>query len=264
MSDSDYEEKIKKKIKRKKKCKDIGDKIIIIKNVEKDSGWMEKWKKGQSPGLIPHAFRILALGGVGRGKTNILKNLFLKHQATKNKFQKLFIITCDPDSQEWLDCEPDIITDEMIQLKEFDPDYKTLCIVDDYEFTKMNKEQQRQLSTLVRFISSHRNVSILLSFQSFFDCPNIARKCANAFIVYKPNSRQESTNIENRCGLEKGTLTELFNTVCKSPYDSIMVDKTIGTPYPLRKNVYEILKKDDYNENKNNQSDSDSDSESGT
>ena len=28
-------------------------------------------------------------------------------------------------------------------------------------------------------------------------------------------------------------------------YDSLFVDKTIGTPYPLRKNIYEIIEEVD-------------------
>ena len=102
------------------KIPNLPERNIIIKNLDKDTGWNEKWKKGQSPGLLPHPFRLVALGNVGRGKTNSCKNLFLKHQSTRRKFKKLIIITCDIDSKEWIDCEPNIITDQMIGLEEFD------------------------------------------------------------------------------------------------------------------------------------------------
>ena len=175
-----------RKKKKKKRIPGLPNKVVVIKNADKDvGGWKESWSKPKhrNPGHIIHPFRLLALGGVGRGKTNCLKQVFLRHQSSAKKFKRLYIITCDTESREWLDCEPDILTDEMIDIEEFDPKYKTCLIIDDFEWCKCSKEQQKQLSTLMRFISSHRNVSIL---------------CANCFMIYKPNSRQETTNIENR------------------------------------------------------------------
>jgi len=251
------------KPRKKKRIPSLPNKLIVIKNADKDSGnWKESWDypKKRSPGHIVHPFRLLALGGVGRGKTNCLKQIFLKHQSSSKKFKKLYIITCDVSSQEWVDCDPDIITDEMLDLDMFDPREKTCVVIDDFEWIKCTKEQQKQLSTLMRFISSHRNVSVLLSFQSFFDCPQIARKCSNCFMIYKPNSRQEITNIENRCGLQKGELLHLFKTVCKGTYDHVFIDLTIGTPYRLRKNIYDVLKyKDSDDDQSNSESSSDED-----
>lgn len=242
-------DEVKKERKRRaKRIPQLPNKVVVIKNADKDTGgWKESWSypKKRSPGHIIHPFRLLALGGVGRGKTNCLKQIFLRHQSSSKKFKRLFVITCDTESREWLDCEPNILTDEMIDIEEFDPKFKTCVVIDDFEWVKAPKEQQKQLSTLMRFISSHRNVSVLLSFQSFFDCPSIARKCANCFMIYKPNSRQETTNIENRCGLEKGTLKQLFREPCNGIYDHVFIDKTIGTPYPLRRNIYEIIEENE-------------------
>ena len=227
------------------KIPNLPERNIIIKNLDKDTGWNEKWKKGQSPGLLPHPFRLVALGNVGRGKTNSCKNLFLKHQSTRRKFKKLIIITCDIDSKEWIDCEPNIITDQMIGLEEFDDCVKTCVIIDDYEWVKASKQDQKKLSTLVRFISSHKNVSVILSFQSFFDCPVIARKCATQFLLYKPNSKQELDTIANRCGVPSTDMRWIFKHLCKGPYDSLMVDLSVNSPYKMRKNIYEVLSDDD-------------------
>lgn len=230
--------------KRKTKTRKLPEKVVVIKNTEKDVGnWMESWSKpkNRSVGHIPHPFRLLALGGVGRGKTNMLKNIFLKHQGSKKKFKKLFIITCDISSQEWLDCCPDLVSDQIPSLDEFDDGVKTCVCIDDYEFEKASPLEQKKLSTLMRFISSHRNVSVLLSFQSFFSVPSIARKTANCFMIYNSPSRQELTTIDNRVGLEAGTLRSLFKTICSDTYDCVFIDRTIGTPYPLRKNIYEVI-----------------------
>jgi hypothetical protein len=238
------EETIKKKI--KPKIPGLPNRVVVIKNSEKDEGnWMEKWTPGRNPGHIIHPFRLMALGGVGRGKSNSCKNIFLRHQSSANKFQRLIIITCSEDSTEWDDCEPDEVLTEIPDLDIFDGEEKTCVILDDYETIKISKEQLRKLSTLMRFVSSHRNVSCMLSFQSFFDVPPIARKVANCFMLYKPNSRQEMDTIANRVGLTSDQMKYLFKHVITGTYDHLFVDKTIGTPYSLRKNIYEVIEQDD-------------------
>jgi len=241
-SDNGYT--VNKKMNKKKKPKSLPNELVIIKNAMKDKGdWVEKWEAGRSLGNIPHPFRLLALGGVGRGKTNTMKNLFLKHQTTRRPFKKLYIITCSSDNKEWDDCEPDDIFTQIPPMELFTEDTKnkTLIIIDDFEMKKMNAETERQLTTLFRYVSSHCNVSIMCGYQSFFDASNLCRKCSNIFLVYKPNSRREMTDIENRVGLSKGTLKDLFNSVATSPYDSITIDLTVGSPAKIRKNIYSAI-----------------------
>lgn len=241
------EEDVKKK-KKKPKIPKLPNKIVVIKNSEKDQGnWMEKWDKpkNRNPGHIIHPFRLMALGGVGRGKSNCCKNIFLRHQSGEHKFQKLIIITCSEDSTEWLDCNPNEVLTEIPDLDIFDGEEKTCVILDDYETIKISKEQLRKLSTLMRFISSHRNVSCMLSFQSFFDTPAIARKVANCYMLYKPNSKQEMDTIANRVNLTSEQMRYLFKHVITGTYDHLFVDKTIGTPYPYRRNIYDIIEMED-------------------
>ena len=245
---SDDDEKPKKR--KKKKIPRLPNKVIVIKNRDKDVGnWMESWKspKNRSPGHIPHPFRLLALGRPGRGKTNMLKQVFLQHQSAKNKFQKLIVVCCDESSQEWVDCEPTLITTELPDPEEFSGNEKTCMILDDYEHSGSNSEEARRLSTLMRFVSTHKNMSIMIGYQSFFDTPSIARKCANCFMLYKPSSKSELTVIANRVGVDAKKMKRLFKDKCNGDYDHLFVDKTIGIPYPLRRNIYELLT-DDGNE----------------
>jgi hypothetical protein len=242
-SDSDDERRYRPKKKKGTKIPKLGEKIVIIKNKEKDSGWGENWDKpkNRSPGHLPHPFRLLALGGVGRGKTNSIKNLFLKHQTGKRKFKKLIVITCSEDSREYDDLDPDCVLTQIPDLGIFDGKEKTMVILDDYETMKMSSEQTKRLCTLMRFISSHRNVSCVIGYQSFFDCPSICRKVANCFLLYKPNGHMELTQIANRCGIEKKMMKLLFKNYIQKTHDSLFVDKTPGTPYPLRRNIYEVI-----------------------
>jgi hypothetical protein len=246
MNKHEVEKKERKKV--KKKIPRLKDKLIIIKNADKDEGnWMESWNtpKNRSPGHIPHPFRLLALGRPGRGKTNVCKQIFLKHQSSAKKFKQLIIVTCDAESREWLDCEPTEVITELPDPSEFDGTIKTMIVVDDFELTKISTEEMRKLATLIRFTSTHKNVSIILSFQSFFDTHPIVRKCANVFVLYRPVSRQELTTISNRVGVDADLMHKLFKKKVSGTHDFLMVDHTVGTKHFLRKNIYEKIEIDD-------------------
>ena len=67
---------------------------------------------------------------------------------------------------------------------------------------------------------------------------------ANVYILWKPRSYNELQLIENRVGMKKGTLRELFKTVATKHRDSIMVDMTENSPAPLRLNVFKKIEYD--------------------
>ena len=120
---------------------------------------------------------------------------------------------------------------------------KTLVVIDDFDFTGCSKADLKQISKLFRYYSSHKNISIICSYQSFFHIPKIIRKCSNVFLVYKPNSRLEITMISNRVGIDEEKLKNYFKKggICESRFDFIVIDHTPGTPSSLRKNLYEVL-----------------------
>ena len=67
---------VERRPKKKKLIPGLPNKVVVIKNADKDVGnWSETWDypKNRSPGHIPHSFRLLALGAPGRGKTNYMK-----------------------------------------------------------------------------------------------------------------------------------------------------------------------------------------------
>jgi DNA polymerase III delta prime subunit len=228
----------------KKEKFNLGDEIIVIKNKDKDEkNWMEEWSKpvNRSPGHLPHPFRLLALGPPGKGKTNYAKLLFLKHQASSKPFERLVVVGCDLSSQEWIDTAPNMILDSLPPLSLFEDGIKTCLILDDYNQSKLKGDEMKTLTTLFRYTSTHKNLSIMCSYQSFFDCMSICRKTANVFILYKPTSKQETKTISNRIGLDANVLKNLFKEFCTEYHDMVMVDKTKKTPYPIRKNIYEII-----------------------
>ena len=241
-SDSEDDEKKQKKIK-KKKIPKLPRKNIVIYNADKNTGWMETWSqpRGRSPANIPHSYRLLALGGCGKGKSNVMKQIFLATQCSARKFKKLYIVTGNLESKEWDDCQPTEIFDALPDLELFDGSCKTCLIIDDFEFEKCGSEQMRKLTTIFRMISTHFNVSVMASYQSFFHTPSICRKVSNFFIIYKPISRQETDTIANRVGIDPEDMKEMFKTVANGHFDHIDFDFTRDSPYPIRKNLYEKI-----------------------
>jgi hypothetical protein len=220
----------------------LPNEIVFIENADKDTGWMEKWYKGRPIGCIPHSFRALFLGGCGRGKSLQMKNLFLQHQMSDKPFKKLYIICPDAEeSREWDDCEPTEVFDYIPDLNMFDGSEKIMIIIDDYEFKRLDKENEKKLTTLFRFVSTHKNASLMASYQSFVDCPILLRKVANVFVVYKPTSKNELQIIANRVGVSYEVLRECFKNYANGYHDSIMVDMTKNTPAKLRKNIFDVI-----------------------
>ena len=229
---------------RKKRIPKLPNECIVIKNKDKDVGnWSETWgvPKKRSPACLPHSFRLLALGAPGRGKTNYMKQLFLAHQSTAKKFKKVYIITCDVSSQEWDDIEPTGVYDRLPELENFDGKEKTCLVIDDYEFQNCGSDEIRKLTTLFRHISTHKNVSIMASYQSFFHTPQICRKTANCFILYRPTSDNELQTISNRVGIKYKDLRAMFKQYCTNYYDMIMIDLSKDSPYRIRYNIYDTI-----------------------
>lgn len=239
--------KAKKKKDRRKKPPKLPNKVVRIKNSEKDTGWMESWDvpKNRKIGDYPHPYRMILSAGTGVGKTMTAKNILLQKQSGSRPFDEVYICTCSMDNHEWNDIEPTGIMTDIPLPSMFDPKKRTLLIFDDRELLKLTRDEQNKISTLFRHTSTHRSVSIMLLFQSWFDIAPIAKKCSNVFIFWKPRSSRELTLLSNSVGLEPEDIHELFETQLTSPYDSLCVDMTVGTKWPLRKNVFEpILNKD--------------------
>ena len=241
---SDCTERKSRKPRRKKRVAGLPQKVVIIKNADKDVGkWKETWDypKKRSVGHIPHSFRLLALGSPGRGKTNYLKNIFLRHQSSAKKFERLIVVTGDLSTREWDDMEPNLILDKLPDVEMFNGSVKTCLILDDWESEKCGAQELKKLTTLFRMISTHKSVSIMLSYQSFFHCPTICRKTANCFILYRPTSDGELQTISNRVGVKYEHLKKMFKKHCKKFYDMLMIDMTKDTPYRIRRNIYEVI-----------------------
>ena len=218
----------------------------------------ETWtpKRSRDLGNVPSPFRALLIGPPGGGKTAVSKNLLI-HQ--RRRFDELYVIHEDyredgTGSTEYDDTDPTAMLGDVPPLEYWneitagdDPDghpVKRLVILDDLELTSANRERLKNLALLFRYVSTHKGMSIILCHQSFFDIPTVVKKCANVFVLWRPRATSEYALLDNRCGLPKGTLRMLFDSLAPGERDSIMIDHSANSPAPLRLNVWQPIELD--------------------
>lgn len=218
----------------------------IIAIVNKDKKNHEVWttSRAKDPANFPSPARILLLGPPNVGKTTVIKNLIL-HQ--RPRFEQVFLVHLDLISKDYEDMGLTDVFDEIPALDFWEQEegsvpMKRAIILDDVEFTSSDKERKKRLAVLFRYASTHKNLTVYFSHQSTFDCPSIVRKMSDVWCLWKPRSLMEMTTVENRAGLDKGTLKQLFKTVATGHRDSICIDLKENTPARLRLNIFKKIK----------------------
>ena len=212
-------------------------------------GAQEVWtdRRASNIGNIPSPARVLLVGPCSVGKSTLVKNLII-HQ--KPAYDEVYVVHLDLTTRDYDDLDATALMNDIPSLEWFNelPErdesgkrIKRAIVLDDLELTSSTKERNKNLAILFRYVSSHRFMTIYMAHQSFFDLPPIVKKMANVFVIYRPRARTELSLIENRVGLAKGELAHLFDTVATGPRDSLMVDFTIGSPAPLRLNIFTPL-----------------------
>ncbi len=138
-----------------------------------------------------------------------------------------------------------MMINEFPPIEFFDGSQKTLVIIYDVEYSSMNKEQQGRMNKLVRYGSSHKNLTLYFTHQNFFSLPILVRKLCNVFIIWKPRALGELKMIANRVGMKAEELEYIFDNICIDYRDSLCIDLHYKTPALLRKNIWHTIDTDD-------------------
>ena len=243
MNYSDDEKPKKKRKARKKKIGRAPREFIVLKN--KDKGFHESYKKRDSPIRFPHPFRLACLGGVNSGKSLTIKNVILAHARRKPKFREVIVVNPNTQTREYDDLDITCLRTTIPAMDEMDQSVKKLVVLDDYDFTNMGKEEMTRLSELVRYGSTHCNCSVIISHQSWFRVPKIAKDCCNVFIIWRPKDIDELHTIGRRVGLKKEEITQIFKDHMPNWRDSLLINHSIGAPYIYGKNLFKRLNIDE-------------------
>lgn len=224
-----------RKKRRRRVRKTLPNVLFPIKNPDK--GFHERWTPGRNCINIPHPFRCLLLGPPNSGKTNCIKHIMMR---CKPAFERVVIVHCTPDlTNEYQDCAGAEIVGEIPPREFFDDSIKNLVILEDLDFGHMGREQATRLDRLYGNWSTHGNISICSTSQDFYNMPAGVRRCTNFFVLWKPVDENVLPTVARRVGVSVDKLSALF-TLCPGSHDSVWVDKTDGTPYPIRINAFDI------------------------
>ena len=223
----------------------LKDEIFGLPNKDKDSGWIETHdEKTHGWGILIHPFKALFTSRPNGGKTTAMINCFLQIQTSDRPFKTVVVIQ-PSTSKEWDVIDPTAILSDIP-----DPETlvdrkngKTLLIIDDFDLTKLTKQQDQNFSQLFRYISSHHNISVMLSYQDFFSVNNMIRKCCNYFFLWGVSNKDELTLISKRVDLDRYVLKKLFKKYLHSKKDFLVVDMITDT---IRKNLFELIPKSEY------------------
>lgn len=221
----------------------LPNKLIYLPN--EDKAFHESWTAGRSPLNIPHPSRYCICSVPNRGKTNVVKNLIL-HQ--NPPFQEVFVIHCDPDyTREYDDIDNCHLIGEIPPPDSWEGVKKTLVVIDDLDLKGLNKAHKKNLDRLFGYVSTHKNISVICCQQDPYSIPPIVRRCSNVFVLWKGVDLDSFNSLAKKVGMKKDEFKSIFNKF-KDLRDSLWIDTTNNSPYPLRCNGFIPIKRKEENE----------------
>jgi hypothetical protein len=217
--------------------------IIAIENPDK--GFHENWSDQQIEGVdmrrhpmnVPHPFRCVLMGPPGVGKTTIILNLIMRQQPP---FRKVYVIHVDGEYSKEYDALGKYVKLSSVPDPSWWPGQdKSLVVLDDLEYKTMNKTQKRTVDRLFGYVSTHKNISVALTSQDPFNIFPIVRRCADLWVLWKTKDIDSVANIARKAGLFPEQLRSIFKDF--KLRDSLWIDTTPNTLYPLRINGDQII-----------------------
>lgn len=222
--------------KRKKKREKFTDEIFCFHSSDKN--FKEEWKFGQSPWNFPASYRMWLFGLPDSGKTAAIKNVLVRTDPPFERIQILQLGLTDKNNgkkkSEWSELEGAEIINSVPEPDSYDDFSKKLLIIEDMDFKGMDHEDQSRLDRLASYTSSHRNLSIMLTAQDFFDLQPSVRRKPSVIVLWPTVDLDSLKCMARKSGLTPDDFAKIFKTMNK--HDSFWIDLTDSSPYKYRKN----------------------------
>ena len=211
----------------------IPNELIHIPNAAKKDH--EAWSAGRNWANFPAPYRLMNCGSVNSSKTNTTKNIILRAYPP---FKKITLIHIADDDPEYDDIDISERLNYCPPPEYFDHEEKQLVIIEDMEF----KKGDRNVSALFRYVSTHKNVSVILNYQNWTTCDPIIRRCLSVVNLWQMVDKTVQEIVGKKVGLENSQLQEMFDAVCKERRDFLCIDLTDNSPCKYRLNIWKPIK----------------------
>src|SRR5690554_2095038 len=212
----------------------LPNKLIPFKNPEKE-GWVEKWHEKRDLLNFPKSYRAVLCGPPSSGKSTVIKNLVVRADPS---FEKIIVIHPNANStieydwifdgldedQDQAQVRGDIPSiDEWAELvgENVKNPPPTLVIIDDIEFKSLSKKQQQSLHHLLSHVSSHMNVTVIITAQQFFLLPLVVRRNSNLFVIFSQADRSSMDSLFRKVGITGKKVLTLFDDHLTRNHDSL-------------------------------------------
>lgn len=237
------EKKEKKREAKKRKQIKLPNRMIVIPNSDKK--FHEKWVPGRNILDFPHPFRMVLAAKPNSGKTLAMHNVILRTAIGKHPFESIVVVHCDPEGTNEYDKLDCTVLHQIPAPEDFDPSIKTLVILEDLNYTSMGKIQEGNLNRLYGYVSTHKNISCMLTAQNVFRVNPTVRRCTNIFVLWSSPDMDMIKALARKIAVRPEELCHALEKHCTNYHDSLWLDFTAETPYPFRKNGFEVISRDD-------------------
>lgn len=187
---------------------------------------------------LPSPFCALLCASPSSGKSSLIMNLVL-HQ--KPKFKRILLYHFDENTSEYDNLDVEIIN-EPPTIEDFNRDEKTLLVIEDINFSGMNKIERAKIDRCFGYISTHYNCSIVLTSQVYINVPVSLRRMATHLFMWKNTDRRVCWLLSACFGIDKRALEVYFGKLT-TRFDFLCITNAVGAPR-ITKNVFEIVSAD--------------------
>lgn len=211
----------------------MSKKLIIFQNPDKNEETIDY----DDPGNLPHPFRLSLCSTPSCGKTNLILNMIITQ---KPEFEYIYILHLDEETEEY-DFIDHIKLNDIPTKDDFkqNKDAKKLLVIEEMSFKDLSKIDKAKMDRLFGYVSSHYNLSIIISCQVYFNIPCGIRKMINYICVFSSSDKVLLKDIQSVIPFyDKQEYKDIIKKHLISKYDNLILCK--NDKYMI-KNLHELI-----------------------